>query len=215
MAAQGDPLDRTRCAKKYIVILELYGRIFREFYIKKLGSKESLLTRAREVAKKLNKSQREKIEQDVDGIDTWDISLFWAMHWQCNIVVDNDTTDNLEAMKNMRNYSMHVNRFEMSENEAIHFFRRAEEFARYFDEKLGPGTGYKEQLDEIKRKNLDSATEHEMLEKIRAEQEVKRTCENISRLQIYKLSEYKQKTLLIKYSLINHIQRHNNLHKHV
>lgn len=213
MAAQGDPGDRTRCARKYIVIMELYGRIFKDFYVKELGE-EGLLERARGIADKLNNSQKAKIAQGVNGIATWDISLFWAVHWRCRIKVDDDTTFRLESMKNLRNYGMHGNKFQMSANDEIDFFQRAEGLANYFDVKINPERKYLDQLREIQLMNLDLTREDEILKKIRAEEHVT-LARQFGKIMMYvgKRFEMKKSAKREKFVLVIHEENKNHVKK--
>lgn len=168
MAAQMDPAgDRIRCAKKFIVIIELYRRIYKDYFINKTGSKEKLLKHANRVRDDLNRTQQKQID---DGIEEWDISLFWAIKWRAKIDVDAVSLNHLESMKDRRNAIMHSVEFTLAEDEARHFFERTEKMVEWFDKKLNDSQPlYLQQLRDIKNMKINETTEKEILKKVRAE----------------------------------------------
>lgn len=170
MAAQEDPNERTWCSRKYIVLLELYNRIYADFYKDTLGGKQNLLDKALTIKDALSSSQQKLLDKGIDGVDEWDITLFWAIQWRCNINVNDEATYlYLKTMKDSRNLAMHDIKFKMTSAEADHFFKDAKKLAKYFDDRLKPTELYSKQLEDIKDMTISPEREADIREKIIAD----------------------------------------------
>lgn len=170
MAAQEDPNERTWCSRKYIVLLDLYNRIYADFYIDTLGSKQNILDTALTIKDALNTSHQKLLNKGIHGVDEWDIILFWAIQWRCNIDVKDEATYlYLKTMKDSRNIAMHDIKFKMTSAEADHFFKDAEKLAKYFDDRLNPTELYSKQLEDIKDMTISPEREEEIRENIIAD----------------------------------------------
>lgn len=156
--------DRKRCAKKGIVVMDLYSRIMQDLIQRKGGDAASLREKSQG---KLFPYQQPLVEKD---ISTWDVSLCWAVKNAAKINLSRTERLNAFQIVEDRNQMMHGTYFGLDGEEEKKFHEGAEHVAEYFQKRLDPQRSYVVELDDIKNMDLSGNKIDEILQKVESEE---------------------------------------------
>lgn len=156
--------DRKRCARKGIVVMDLYSRIMQDLIQRKGGDAASLREKSQG---KLFPYQQPLVEKD---ISTWDVSLCWAVKNAAKINLSRTERLNAFQIVEDRNQMMHGTYFGLDGEEEKFFHEGAEHVAGYFQKRLDPQRSYVVELDDIKNMDLSGNKIDEILQKVESEE---------------------------------------------
>lgn len=163
-----------RCAKKGIVVMELYSRIMQDLIKDKV--KNVHLIRDRVEKNQLpNKTYHDgKLEKNQlrlimhTGILNWDVSLCWAAKRAAKIVFNNDEMHYACEIIKERNETWHGIHFSLTEEQERHFYKNATEIATFFQICLQPGIPYLIELSNIRRRVLKGSQTAEIHQRVKS-----------------------------------------------
>lgn len=163
-----------RCAKKGIVVMELYSRIMQDL-IKGKGSSVHLIRDRIEKNQlpkqtyseaKLEDSQLRRIMHT--DILKWDVSLCWAAKRASKIDLYNEEMHYACKIVKERNEMMHGIRFSLTEEQERQFYENATETATFFQECLNPRTPYLLELSNIRQRVLKESQAAEIHQRVKS-----------------------------------------------